>query len=240
MSSYHDVPNNDLLERIPLDAHVILDVGCSTGVLGATYRRLNPRARLLGIDKDPALAEIAAQRLDDVSGVDVELDPLPFALDRPIDCIIYGDILEHLSDPWAVLRRHAEALSDDGTMLICVPNLEHWSFADRLLRGVWKYEPSGLLDETHLRWFSLETMREGLLALGLVPCDVHPRVFDLSQAEEFTSRIAPALIALGVDPQTYAQRAAPLQYVWRVRKQMHERLIIAANMLQPVGGVLHL
>jgi hypothetical protein len=239
MSSYHDVPNNDLLERIPLDAHVILDVGCSTGVLGATYRRLNPRARLLGIDKDPALAEIAAQRLDDVSGVDVELDPLPFALDRPIDCIIYGDILEHLSDPWAVLRRHAEALSDDGTMLICVPNLEHWSFADRLLRGVWKYEPSGLLDETHLRWFSLETMREGLLALGLVPCDVHPRVFDLSQAEEFTSRIAPALIALGVDPQTYAQRAAPLQYVWRVRKQMHERLIIAANMLQPVGGVSH-
>jgi Methyltransferase domain len=239
MSSYHDVPNNDLLERIPLDAHVILDVGCSTGVLGATYRRLNPRARLLGIDKDPALAEIAAQRLDDVSGVDVELDPLPFALDRPIDCIIYGDILEHLSDPWAVLRRHAEALSDDGTMLICVPNLEHWSFADRLLRGVWKYEPSGLLDETHLRWFSLETMCEGLLALGLVPCDVHPRVFDLSQAEEFTSRIAPALIALGVDPQTYAQRAAPLQYVWRVRKQMHERLIIAANMLQPVGGVSH-
>ena len=123
-------------------------------------------------------AELAAQRLDEVAGGGRRADPLPFALDRPIDCIIYGDVLEHLSDPWAVLRRHAEALSDDGTMLICVPNLEHWSFADRLLRGVWKYEPSGLLDETHLRWFSLETMREGLLALGLIPCDVHPRVFD--------------------------------------------------------------
>lgn len=239
MPSYHDIPNHDLLERIPLDANLVLDVGCSTGALGATYRRLNPRARLLGIDMDAEVAEIAAQRLDEVAVVDVEQNPLPFALDRPIDCIIYGDVLEHLKDPWHVLRRHAEALSDDGTMLICVPNLEHWSFADRLLRGTWKYEPSGLLDETHLRWFSLETMREGFLAIGLVPCDVHPRVNNAAAAEEFTARIAPGLTALGIDPQSYAQRAAPLQYVWRVRKQMHERLDVAANMLKPVGGVSH-
>jgi SAM-dependent methyltransferase len=239
MSSYHDVPNNDLLERIPLEASVVLDVGCNTGILGATYRRFNPRARLLGIDKDAAAAESAAQRLDEVAVVDVENDPLPFALDRPIDCIIYGDILEHLHDPWQVLRRHAEALSDDGTILICVPNLEHWSFADRLLRGTWKYEPSGLLDETHLRWFTLETMREGLQELGLVPCDVHPRVFDARKAEEFTTTIAPALTALGVDPEAYVRRAAPLQYVWRVRRRPRDLLHVAANMLQPVGGVSH-
>jgi len=239
MPSYPDMPNNDLLDRIPLDAEVVLDVGCSTGSLGAAFRRFNPRARLLGIDKDPAAAEIAAQRLDEVAVVDVEKDPLPFALDRPIDCLIYGDILEHLSDPWPVLRRHLEALSDDGTVLICVPNLEHWSFADRLLRGVWKYEPAGLFDETHLRWFSLESMRDGLQALGLVPCDVHPRVFDATQAEEFTNRIAPALTALGVDLQSYFQRAAPLQFVWRARKRSYERLYVAASMLQPVGGVSH-
>ena len=134
----------------------------------AAYRRLNPRACLLGIDKDPAAAELAAQRMDEVAAVDVEQDPLPFELDRPIDCIIYGDVLEHLHDPWSLLRRHIAALSDEGTILICVPNLEHWSFADRLLRGTWDYEPSGLLDDTHLRWFSLETMRKGLLSLGLI------------------------------------------------------------------------
>ena len=166
--------------------------------------------------------------------------PLPFALDRPIDCIIYGDVLEHLSDPWPVLRRHAEALSDDGTMLICVPNMEHWSFADRLLRGTWKYEPTGLLDETHLRWFSLETMREGLEALGLVPLDVHRRASSMPTARrQFAGMIAPALTALGVDPQAYAQRAAPLQYIWRVRKTPRQMMTVAANMLQPVGGVSH-
>ncbi len=239
MPSYPDHPNADLLERIPLDAAVVLDVGCGAGSLGAAYRRLNPRARLLGIDMDPAAAEVAARRLDEVAVVDVEYDPLPFELDRPIDCIIYGDVLEHLRDPWSVLRHHIAALSDEGTILICVPNLEHWSFADRLLRGTWDYEPSGLLDDTHLRWFSLETMRKGLLSLGLTLCDVHPRVFDAAAAEAFTTRIAPALTALGVDPQAYVQRATPLQFVWRVRKYPHELLTVAANMLPPVGGVSH-
>ncbi len=239
MPSYPDQPNSDLLERIPLDATIVLDVGCGAGSLGAAYRRLNPRARLLGIDLDPAAAELAAQRLDEVAVVDVEYDPLPFELDRPIDCIVYGDVLEHLRDPWSVLRHHIAALSDEGTILICVPNLEHWSFADRLLRGTWDYEPSGLLDETHLRWFSLETMRKGLLSLGLTLCDVHARVFDAEAAEAFTAKIAPALTALDVDPQAYAQRAAPLQHVWRVRKHPRELLTVAANMLEPVGGVSH-
>lgn len=235
----HDTPNPDLLDRLPLDANVLLDVGCSTGILGATYRRFNPRARLLGIDNDPAAAEIAKQRLNEVAVVDVEDDPLPFALDRPIDCIVYGDVLEHLRDPWAVLRRHAEALSDDGTMLICVPNLENWTFVDRLLRGTWKYEPAGLLDETHLRWFSFKTMHEGLQALGLTPCDVKPRVFGAEAAEEFTAKIAPALTALGVDPAEYAQRAAPLQYIWRAKRRPRPLMTIVASMLQPVGGVSH-
>src|SRR5580692_5244062 len=103
MTSYPDQANNDLLERIPLSAGVVLDVGCNTGALGAAYRRFNPRALLLGIERDPVAAEMAAQRLDRVAVVDVEQDPMPFTLDRPIDCIVYGDVIEHLRDPWAVI-----------------------------------------------------------------------------------------------------------------------------------------
>ncbi len=239
MSRYPDLPNTDLLERIPLSARVVLDVGCNGGALGMAYRRFNPRALLLGIEPDPEAAELAAQRLNRVAAVDVERDPLPFALDRPIDCIVYGDVLEHLRDPWAVIRRHAEVLSDDGTMVICVPNVQHWSFAERLLRGTWKYEPQGLLDETHLRWFSLDSMREGLQAAGLVPHDVRPRIFDADKAQAFATAIAPALRNLGVDPSIYAQRAAPLQYIWRVLKQPRQMLSVASSMLPPVGGVSH-
>jgi glycosyltransferase involved in cell wall biosynthesis len=239
MSRYPDVANTDLLERIPLTARVVLDVGCNGGALGMAYRRLNPRALLLGIESDPEAAGLAAQRLDQVATVDVEREPLPFALDRPVDCIVYGDVLEHLRDPWSVLRRHAEVLSDQGTMVICVPNLLHWSFADRLLRGTWDYEPQGLLDETHLRWFSLDSMREGLEAVGLVPHDVRPRVFDGDKAQAFANAMAPALRNLGVDPAVYAQRAAPLQYIWRALKRPRPMLAVASSMLAPVGGVSH-
>jgi glycosyltransferase involved in cell wall biosynthesis len=234
-----DQHNHDLVDRIPLSAQVVLDVGCGTASLSAAYRKRNPRARLLGIDKDPAVAELAAERLDELATVDVEDDPLPFDVPEGIDCIIYGDILEHLQNPWAILQRHAEALNPDGLMLICLPNVEHWSFAKRLLDGTWDYEESGLLDATHLRWFSLHSLRQGLARLGLVPCDVTPRIFDSEAGRKFIDIARPALEGLGVDPEEYARRAIPLQYIWRVRKRPQQRMTIAGNMLKPVGGVSH-
>lgn len=236
-----DLPNADLLERVPLTARVVLDVGCGTAALSAAYRKRNPSARLLGIDKDPAVAAIAVERLDELATVDVEEDPLPFDVSEGIDCIIYGDILEHLRDPWAVLSRQAEALTPDGVILICIPNLEHWSFAERLLRGTWNYEASGLLDNTHLRWFSLRSLREGLQQRGFLPCDVTPRIFgfDREPASKFIQSLAPALTALGVDTEEYSRRAMPLQYIWRVRKSPRQRMTVGANMLKPVGGVSH-
>ena len=103
---YPDVPNPDLLDRIPLDARTVLDVGCGTGVVARGVSELNPRARLLGIEQREAAARIAAQRLDAVAVVDVEATRRR-SQTGPIDCIIYGDVLEHLRDPWPVLRRHA-------------------------------------------------------------------------------------------------------------------------------------
>ena len=239
MTEYPDLPNIDLLDRIPLDARVVLDVGCASGALGAAYRPRNPRCRLLGIDHDREAAQRAAQRLDAVANVDVERNMLPFNPTGGIDCIVYGDVLEHLKDPFAVLARHAEALSASGTMLICIPNVEHWSFAARLLRGDWDYEESGLLDRTHLRWFSLESMRRGLDALHLAPCDVHPRVMEPERAQAFAAAMAPSLQLMGIDPKAYARRAAPLQYVWRVRRTPPVRMTVAATMLEPIGGVSH-
>ena len=239
MPPREDQYNHDLVDRIPLSAQVVLDVGCGAASLSAAYRKRNPRARLLGIEKDPEAAGLAAERLDELATVDVEADPLPFDVPEGIDCIIYGDILTHLKNPWAVLQRHVEALNPDGVILICLPNIEHWSFAKRLLDGTWDYEPNGLLDVNHLRWFTLDSLRQGLLRLGLVPCDVAPRIFDAEAAEHFVTTIRPALEALGVDPVEYGRRATPLQYIWRVRKRPQQRLTVYGNMLKPVGGVSH-
>ncbi len=239
MPSNPALANPDLLHRIPLTARVVLDVGCGEGALGAAYRRINPAARMLGLESDPQATAIAQDHMDEVAVLDIDTDPLPFALPHGIDCIVYGDTLQHLQDPFAVLRRHIEALNPDGVVLICVPNLEHWSFADRLFRGTWSYEPSGLLDATHLRWFTMETMRQGLLDAGLFLCDVNPRVFDAEAAQRFVAAIGPGLAAMGIDPDDYLRRATPLQYVWRARKSAWQRLIVAGSMLDPVGGVSH-
>lgn len=235
-----EIPNPDLLARIPLAARCILDVGCGAGALLAAHRARNPAARLLGIESDPELADRAAQRLDDVACADVETDPFPFDPDTVPDCVIYGDVLEHLRDPAAVLRAHIARMAPDGVVLICIPNLEHWSFAARLLAGSWRYEPAGLLDAGHLRWFTLDTMRALLTEVGLVPLDVAPRVFNPAEAEAFAAALAPALAALRIDPAAYRARATPLQFVWRARPRPQGRMNIVGTALPPVGGVSHL
>jgi SAM-dependent methyltransferase len=236
MPAYADLPNPDLLERIPLDARVILDVGCSTGALGAEYKRRNPACRVLGIESNPAAARIAATRLDDVAVVDVEAEPMPFA-GVTFDCIIYGDVLEHLRDPWRVLSLQARTLAPNGTVLICMPNVDHWSFAERLLRGTFDYEEQGLFDRTHLRWFTLDTTGRALTEAGLFPQAVIPRIFDLPQARAFTRAMEPAFAALGIDSTNYLRRAAPLQHVWRARRAELPLLHVVSTMLPPVGGV---
>jgi SAM-dependent methyltransferase len=236
MTAYPDSHNPDLLERIPLDAADILDVGCGGASLALAFSRLNPRARVFGVDHDPEVAALASERCHAFASVDVEQDPLPFG-DQKFDCIIYGDVLEHMRSPLDVVARQLSSLADGGTVLVCAPNIEHWSFVFRLLSGTWEYEPQGLFDVTHLRWFSMETMRRGLNELGLVPYDVSPRVFDRERGTAFVELLTPVLRAIGVEPASYANRAAPLQYIWRARKSVPARLTVAATMLRPVGGV---
>lgn len=232
-------PVVDLLNRIPLSARVVMDVGCGRGDLCGAYRRMNPTARLLGIEPDPDAAAVARTRLHQVVVADPALDFMPFDVPDGIDAIIYESCLPAMEEPFDVLRRHGEHLTPNGMMLFCVPNIEHWSFVNRLLRGTWDYAPSGLLDHRHLRWFNLDSTRRGVVDAGLVPCDVFPRIFDHDRAQEFVSNLAPALRALGVDPDAYLRRASPLQHVWRVRKEPRARMVVAGNMLAPVGGVSH-
>ena len=235
--SYPDRLNPDLLARIPLAARVVVDIGCHTGALGHAYRARNPNAMLLGVEADPATAAIAATRLDQVVCLDIETEELAFDLPNGADCLIYGDVLEHLRDPFAVLRKHLALLRPGGTVLICVPNVEHWSFTSRLLHGNWYYEASGLLDRTHMRWFSRASMEAGLRALGLHVCDVMPRIFNPRAAAPFLAAMAPALLAMGVDAAAYARRALPLQYIWRLQRDAPQRMHVAATALLPVGGV---
>ena len=238
MPPYPDVPNPDLLDRIPLDARLIVDVGCASGALGGAYKRRNPSCRYVGIESDLEQAKIAATRIDQVVVTDVETHALDFGADG-VDCLIYGDVLEHLRDPWGLLKRHVAALSDTGTLLLCMPNIEHWSFTERLLRGTWDYEDQGLFDRTHLRWFNLETTQRALEQAGLAVADVTPRVFQRELSQAFAEAMRPSLAALGIDFDSYVIRSCPIQHVWRARRRPVPYLHVVSTMLAPIGGVSH-
>ena len=228
---------SDLLPRIPLSARTILDVGCGDGALLAAYRAMNPTARLLGIDSEPGAAARAATHLNEVATSDAEADTLPFDVPDGIDCIIYDGILEHLRDPWALIRRHTALLSPDGIMLICVPNVEYWRFAERLLRGTWHRDGDTFPAGRH--GFSLDSMQENLVRAGLHLCDVMTREPDGEAAATFSASLAPGLEGLGVDSGEYAKRATASHLIWRVRKEPRPRTILSGTMLDPVGGVSH-
>ncbi|PPQ36227.1 methyltransferase [Rhodopila globiformis] len=224
-------PDAAMLDRIPLSARTVLVVGCSDGALLAPYRRMNPRARLLGVEADPQAAALAARHLDEVSTADVSGGDLPFDLPEGLDCILYRGILADVADPVALLRRHAAALNPDGVVLAEVANPGHWRLAHRLLLGAPDAAPAAGLTP--------DGMRQLLQAAGLTGCDVTPHEPDREAAGNFVAALAPGLEALGIDPDEYLRRAAPACLLWRARKEPRQTVILSGNMLAPVGGVSH-
>jgi SAM-dependent methyltransferase len=90
-------------------------------------------------------------------------------LRAPFDAILCLDVLEHLRDPWGVARRLAELLRPGGVMIASIPNIAHYRIIVGLLRGRWTYAPSGILDHTHLRFFTRDTAIDLLRQAGLTP-----------------------------------------------------------------------
>jgi hypothetical protein len=135
-----------------------------------------------------------------------------------VDCLVYGDVLEHLVDPWALLRRQAAWLHPDGMVLACVPNVQHWTMFVRLLRGNWQYEDEGLLDRTHLRFFTLDSIAELFGQAGLHVFDVQGRLGNPADFQQFQNLFAPLVRSLGLDAERFTRQTAALQYVVRARR----------------------
>jgi SAM-dependent methyltransferase len=223
----------DLLGRIPLSARTILDVACGNGELAAAYRRRNPRARLLGIERNLTAATLAATHLQQVSAVDAEADPVPFEVPEGLDCVIYNDTLHRMRDPWALIRHHAEVLSPDGVLLIAVPNIEYWRLTLQRLHGTRD------ADERVAQGLSIADITEQLGRANLTLCDTLRRDTDGELAKSFFAALGPALSALGIDREDYANRAIARHLICRVRKSPVQQIFLSGNMLDPVGGVSH-
>ena len=157
----HDQHNPDLLKLIPIKSTKLIEVGCSSGALAREFKRLSPNCHYIGIEIDSHYTELAKRYCDQSFTVDIEIaDDKFWRKHSDRDCWIFGDTLEHLKDPWIVLKKIRGVIPADGSVVICIPNAQHWSLQVKLSIGDFRYQDSGLLDRTHLRWFTRQTMIE--------------------------------------------------------------------------------
>jgi methionine biosynthesis protein MetW len=173
-SAAYENPRPEVQELVPTGARRILDLGCSSGALGAALKA-RQSAEVVGIEIDAGYAADAAARLDRVVRGDLdELELDGYALGS-FDCLIAADVLEHLRDPWSVLARAAALLEPGGTAVISVPNVRYWeTFVQVGLRGTWPRRDEGIFDRSHLRWFTRGDAVALLEQGGLVVTDVSP------------------------------------------------------------------
>lgn len=162
--TYHNAGNLPLLQLLDQHAETILDVGCGAGDNAAIIGRRNPYTRVYGITVSPKEARAAAAHLEKVWVCDIE-DGFPAELSRfNFDAILFSHVLEHLRDPATVVAEATHLLRDGGCVLIAVPNVVNWRQRLKLLRGEFQYERDGVMDETHLRFFTFFTADRYLLA----------------------------------------------------------------------------
>jgi len=140
----------------------VLDVGCG---FATTSQHIETRGnRVTGIESSAEAVAVARTRVSEVIHADLQNHPLA---GRHFDVIIFADVLEHLAWPIGVLRSYLDLLKDGGSVIVSLPNVGLWSVRLNLLLGRFRYEETGVLDRTHLRFFTRRSAREMIESTGL-------------------------------------------------------------------------
>jgi 2-polyprenyl-3-methyl-5-hydroxy-6-metoxy-1,4-benzoquinol methylase len=163
---YYQIPRHDIAALIPVDCKRVLEVGAGFGALGALLKQRGLE-ELDAVEFNPA----AAAHLQDIYRQfwigDVEKVELDGA-SVDYDCIVFPDVLEHLVDPWSAMRRLVARLRPSGIVVASLPNVRNIGLLYRLVvQGRWDYEDSGLLDRTHLRFFTKKSIVDLFESNGL-------------------------------------------------------------------------
>lgn len=162
--NYYEDPRADVQALVDPRGLRSLDVGCGAGALSRALKSAGA-AHVAGIESDAAAAARAREHLDVVVEGSVLDAVLPFD-NGEFDLIVFADVLEHLPDPDAALRRCLPLLSDEGRLIVSVPNMRFWLMLWRLAADRWEYAEHGIRDRTHLRIFTKHSLLQMIAAHG--------------------------------------------------------------------------
>lgn len=182
----------------------VLDVGCATGYLARVLAERG--CTVSGLESDAAAAEEARPHLDRlVVGNVEELDLAEAFGDERFDVVVFGDVLEHLRDPLAALRNAQGVLAGRGSIVASIPNIAHGSVRLSLMAGRFDYQPLGLLDSTHVRFFTKASIERLFHEAGMAIVDVRRTTagFYETPVPIYESDIRPEVVdAVLADPES--------------------------------------
>jgi 2-polyprenyl-3-methyl-5-hydroxy-6-metoxy-1,4-benzoquinol methylase len=163
--SYFTHARPEMQPFVPDSVRRVLDIGCGAGAFGAALKSRIEGLSVTGVEMDPEAAESARARLDLVLTGDA-VAALARMQDQKFDAIVLNDVLEHVMDPEALLRQLRPHVADGGCVVASIPNVrEFFTVLDLVLRGRWDYVDEGILDRTHLRFFTRASL-PGLFERG--------------------------------------------------------------------------
>jgi SAM-dependent methyltransferase len=167
-TDYFGHARTDIHGLVPEFTSRVLEIGCGDGTTMRWLRGIRQIDHASGIELVPEIAREASSAFDEITVGNIESMALNFAANS-FDLIIALDVLEHMVDPWRIVRLCGDLLKPGGVMIASLPNIAHYSVSFALmLRGRWDYESEGLLDRTHLRFFVAQTVTDLLTSSGLV------------------------------------------------------------------------
>ena len=154
---YYENDRPEMLAYLPSGITTVLDVGCSNGQFGAAVKQQS-NAEVWGIEPFESFGKLAIDKLDKVfiASVEITINELP---DNYFDVIYFNDVLEHLLDPYTVLAQMKEKLKPAGMVISSIPNIRYFrTFFKLLFKGEWEYQDEGILDRTHVRFFTKKSI----------------------------------------------------------------------------------
>jgi hypothetical protein len=195
-STYFEGLNEALVAILRRSPRRALELGCAAARLGALVRERHPGVHYTGIEMHPEAARIARTRIDRV--IEKRLEDIDFDAEGvglgTVDTFIAGDVLEHLYDPWRALLRIRPLLTRDAQVAVCLPNVRNLFIHAQLHNeGTWRYARYGLLDVTHIRFFTLGDIGRMLAETGFavddIRCNLDPRYAEVYRANQGKTNI---------------------------------------------------
>lgn len=187
----------------------VLDVGCASGYLMEHLQRTK-NCHCVGIEPNPVAAgRASALGFEVITSTAIHALAAIWKSKDQFNHIIFGDVLEHMTEPGEILERCRSLLAPNGTIIVSLPNIASLRARVRTACGIWRYEEIGIFDRTHLRFFTIRTGRELLIEVGYAIVDerfVGPLTFLGGRRLESVTRLRPQVLANGM---IFAARPVP-------------------------------